>query len=60
MARAVAHRLQDEGVRYAERVDGVRHALASQAVDGGAAPFVRMARPLGFSEASAFSRAFCR
>ena len=41
-------------------VDGVRHALACQAVAGGAEPFVHIARRLGFSEASAFNRAFRR
>jgi len=58
--RAFARRLQDEDVRYADLVDGVRHALACQAVAGGAEPFVRIARRLGFSEASAFNRAFRR
>lgn len=58
--RAFARRLQDEDVRYVELVDGVRHALACQAVAGGAEPFVRIARRLGFSEASAFNRAFRR
>ena len=58
--RAFARRLQDENVRYADLVDGVRHALACQAVAGGAEPFVRIARRLGFSEASAFNRAFRR
>ena len=58
--RAFARRLQAEGVCYADLVDGVRHALACQAVAGGAEPFVRIARRLGFSEASAFNRAFRR
>ena len=58
--RAFARRLQDEDVRYADLVDGVRHALACQAVAGGAEPFVHIARRLGFSEASAFNRAFRR
>ncbi|MCB1978431.1 MAG: helix-turn-helix transcriptional regulator, partial [Burkholderiaceae bacterium] len=58
--RAFARRLQDENVRYADLVDGVRHALACQAVASGAEPFVRIARRLGFSEASAFNRAFRR
>lgn len=58
--RAFACRLQSEGVRYADLVDGVRHALACQAVASGAEPFVRIARRLGFSEASAFNRAFRR
>ncbi|WP_245901368.1 AraC family transcriptional regulator [Simplicispira suum] len=58
--RAFARRLQGEGVRYAELVDGVRHALACQAVAGGGESFARIARRLGFSEASAFNRAFRR
>ena len=58
--RAFARRLQAEGVHYADLVDGVRHALACQAVAGSAEPFVRIARRLGFSEASAFNRAFRR
>lgn len=58
--RAFARGLQNEGVRYADLVDGVRHALACQAVAGGAEPFTRIARRLGFSEASAFNRAFRR
>ena len=58
--RAFARRLQEEGRCYADLVDGVRHALACQAVASGAEPFVRIARRLGFSEASAFNRAFRR
>lgn len=58
--RAFARRLQEEGVCYGELVDGVRQALACQAVAGGAEPFAHIARRLGFSEASAFNRAFRR
>lgn len=58
--RAFARRLQEEGVRYSELVDGARRALACTAVAGGAEPFAHIARRLGFSEASAFNRAFRR
>ena len=58
--RAFARQLQGEGVRYADLVDAARRALACQAGAGGAEPFARTARRLGFSEASAFHRAFRR
>ena len=58
--RAFARRLQGEGVCYADLIDGARRALACQAVAGGGEPFARIARRLGFSEASAFNRAFRR
>jgi AraC-like DNA-binding protein len=58
--KALARRLMDEGVRYSGLVDGVRRQLACAAVAGGGESFARIARRLGFSEASAFNRAFRR
>lgn len=58
--RVFARRLRAEGGHYADLVDGVRRALACTAVADGGEPFVRIARRLGFSEASAFNRAFRR
>ena len=58
--KALARRLLGEGARYSDLVDGVRQQLACAAVAGGAESFARIARRLGFSEASAFNRAFRR
>jgi len=58
--RVLARRLRAEGTHYADLVDGVRRTLACTAVADGAEPFARIARRLGFSEASAFNRAFRR
>lgn len=58
--RTFARRLRAEGAHYAELVDGARRALACMAVADGGEPFAHIARRLGFSEASAFNRAFRR
>ena len=58
--RAFARRLTAEGVHYSDLLDSARRALACRAVADGAQPFVVIARRLGFSEASAFNRAFRR
>lgn len=58
--RTFARRLRDEGTHYAELVDDARRTLACAAVADGGEPFARIARRLGFSEASAFNRAFRR
>ena len=58
--RTLARRLRDEGTHYAELVDAARRTLACTAVADGGEPFARIARRLGFSDASAFNRAFRR
>lgn len=58
--RTFARRLRAEGVHYADLVDSARRALACTAVADGGEPFARIGRRLGFSEASAFNRAFRR
>ena len=58
--RTLARRLRDEGTHYAELVDAARRTLACTAVADGGEPFARIARRLGFSDASAFNLAFRR
>ena len=58
--RAFARRLQHEGVRYLDLIDAVRKAAAGAAVADTERAFMDIAQSLGFSEASAFNRAFKR
>jgi AraC-like DNA-binding protein len=58
--RAFARRLQREGVSYSDLIDAVRKAAAGAAVASTAQAFMDIAQGLGFSEASAFNRAFKR
>jgi AraC-like DNA-binding protein len=58
--RVFARRLQSQGLSYSEVVDGVRKDAACTAVAATDATFIDIAQNLGFSEASAFNRAFKR
>lgn len=58
--RAFARRLQTEGVGYSDLLDSVRKAAAGAAVADTERAFMDIAQSLGFSEASAFNRAFKR
>lgn len=58
--RGFARRLQGQGLSYSDLVDAVRKAAACSAVAHTERPFMEIALSLGFSEASAFNRAFKR
>ena len=58
--RIFARRLQSQGLSYSEVVDKVRKDAAIEAVSHTRQVFVDIAQNLGFSEASAFNRAFKR
>ena len=58
--RAFARRLQSHGLSYSDVVDGVRKEAACTAVARTDRAFMDIAHSLGFSEASAFNRAFKR
>lgn len=58
--RVFARRLQADGLNYRQLIDEVRKEKACQAVAGSADAFASIAAALGFSEASAFNRAFKR
>ena len=58
--RAFARRLQSQGLSYSDLVDGVRKDAACTAVADTERAFTDIAQSLGFSEASAFNRAFKR
>lgn len=58
--RVFARRLQSQGLSYSDVVDAVRKEAACTAVAGTDDTFVDIAQRLGFSEASAFNRAFKR
>lgn len=58
--RAFARRLQSQGLSYSDLVDTVRKEAACTAVAHTERPFTEIALSLGFSEASAFNRAFKR
>ncbi len=58
--RAFARRLQGQGLSYTDLVDGVRKDAACTAVADTDRAFTDIAQSLGFSEASAFNRAFKR
>jgi AraC-like DNA-binding protein len=58
--RVFARRLQEQGVNYSNLIDSVRQEAARLAVADTGQAFVDIASRLGFSEASAFSRAFKR
>lgn len=53
-------RLRDEGVTFAQIVDELRHRLAIHYLTANGASVSRTAHLLGYSDASAFSRAFKR
>jgi len=56
----LARRLQAKGTNYKALVDALRHERACDQVAHSSASFASIARDLGFSEASAFNRAFRR
>lgn len=58
--RVFSRRLQKHGMNYSELVDQVRKELACAAVSHTERSFADIAQSLGFSEASAFNRAFKR
>jgi len=58
--RVFARRLQSQGLSYSDVVDAVRKEAACAAVADSERAFVDIAQSLGFSEASAFNRAFKR
>lgn len=58
--RAFARRLQGQGLSYSDLVDTVRKESACVAVANTERAFTDIAQGLGFSEASAFNRAFKR
>jgi AraC-like DNA-binding protein len=55
-----ARRLQAQGISYTQLLDEVRKDKACQAVADTSEAFASIAETLGFSEASAFNRAFKR
>lgn len=58
--RGFARRLQGQGLSYSDLVDAVRKDAACTAVANTERAFSDIAQSLGFSEASAFNRAFKR
>jgi len=58
--RVFARRLQSQGLSYSDVLDAVRKEAACTAVADTDSTFVDIAQRLGFSEASAFNRAFKR
>jgi AraC-like DNA-binding protein len=58
--RTLQRLLQDEGTTFTALVDGVRHQLATRYLCEPAIAIAEVAFLLGFSEASAFHRAFKR
>lgn len=58
--RTLQRRLKDEGVRFQDVVDSVRHHRALELVLDPSEPMVAISDRLGFSDARAFRRAFRR
>ena len=58
--QSLARRLKAEGTTYAMVLDNLRRKMALHYLNGGGATVNETAALLGFSEASAFSRAFKR
>lgn len=59
-ASAFQRRLKEEGTTYSQLIDEVRRELALEALERGEVPIKELAERLGFSETSAFHRAFRR
>jgi AraC-like DNA-binding protein len=59
-ARTLGRRLQDEGTSFQDQLDRVRHELACRYLDDRRLAVAEVAYLLGFSEPSAFHRAFRR
>lgn len=58
--RSLQRRLRDEGVRYQDVLDEVRREMAMQALRDSDRALAEVAFSLGFSDASAFHKAFVR
>jgi AraC-like DNA-binding protein len=58
--RTLNRRLKAEGTTFQELLDQVRFEAACQLIDTGRIPITEIAASLGYSETSAFSRAFRR
>lgn len=58
--RTLNRRLQAEGTRFSQLRDGVLHTMARQMLGASSMPLADVAMALGYSEASAFIRAFTR
>jgi AraC-like DNA-binding protein len=59
-ARTLSRRLAEEGVTFAEVVDGVRQSLAAQYIRDASLSLSQIAWLLGYEEATSFSHAFKR
>lgn len=59
-ARSVRRRLREEGTTYRETLDSLRSALAKRQLEEGEKNVEEIAHGLGFSDASAFHKAFRR
>jgi AraC-like DNA-binding protein len=59
-ARSLRRRLQDEGTNYRRTLDELRSALAKQQLRDEGRSVEEVAYALGFSDASAFHKAFRR
>lgn len=59
-ARSVRRRLKEEGTTYRETLDALRSELAKRRLEDGERNMEALAHALGFSDASAFSKAFRR
>lgn len=58
--RSLSRHLQDEGTSLSNIVEALRIAHAEQLLSGGARPVQEIARLVGYTDASSFSRAFKR
>jgi AraC-like DNA-binding protein len=58
--RTLNRRLQAEGTSFSQLRDGVLHTMAMQMLGASSMPLADVAMALGYSEASAFIRAFTR
>lgn len=58
--RTLQRRLHNEGISHRELLDDIRQEKAQQLLDTTALPIAEIAKHLGFSDASNFSRSFQR
>jgi AraC-like DNA-binding protein len=59
-ARTLQRRLEDEGARFSEIVDGAREEAARAAIVDASRSLAEIAHALGFADLATFSRAFKR
>ncbi len=59
-ARTLQRRLEDEGTRFSEVLDGVREQRARRLIDDPTLTLVEVGDQVGFADLAAFSRAFKR